>query len=261
MSTLNVQPDLQDVINLVLKTKPLIMDAQSSHDVTVKGRADFVTRTDTSVQQFLKEHLAAAWPHIQFLGEENGQNHADFSKPVWILDPIDGTTNLIYNYMHSAVSLGYYENHEVTMGVIYNPFREELFYAQKGRGAYLNGQRIHVSSKSALNDSLIAVGTTPYDKTMAPVNFKTFQRIFENFLDIRRSGSAALDIAYTACGRQDGYFERDLKPWDFSAGAVILSEAGGTVTGFDGPIDFSKNQNIIASNGLIHDELTKAILF
>ena len=135
MSTLNVQPDLQDVINLVLKTKPLIMDAQSSHDVTVKGRADFVTRTDTSVQQFLKEHLAAALGlTFNFSVKKNGQNHADFSKPVWILDPIDGTTNLIYNYMHSAVSLGYCENHEVTMGVIYNPFREELFYAQKGRG-------------------------------------------------------------------------------------------------------------------------------
>lgn len=253
-------PELSQLIALIRQTKPLIMDKQSSKDITVKGLADFVTRTDTAVQNFLKDALFKLWPHIQFFGEENGQHHADFSKPVWVLDPIDGTTNLIYGGMHSAVSLGYCEDGQAVIGIIYNPFRDEMFYASKGGGAFLNGKKISVNQKSLLQDSLISVGTSPYYKELAPLNFKAFQNVFERSLDIRRSGSAALDLAYTACGRIDGYFERGLKPWDFAAGAVIVSEAGGIVTDFLGnALDFSKNADILASCGPIHKELRETI--
>lgn len=253
-------PELNQLLSLVRQTKTIIMDDKSRRDITVKGLADFVTRTDTAVQNFLKDALFERWPHVQFFGEENEQHHADFSKPVWVLDPIDGTTNLIYGGMHSAVSLGYCEHGEALIGIIYNPFCDEMFYAVKGGGAYLNNQKISVRQTASLSDSLISVGTSPYNKELAPINFRAFQKVFERSLDIRRSGSAALDLAYTACGRIDGYFERNLKPWDFAAGTIIVSEAGGIVTDFSGNApDFSKNTDIIASCGPIHKELRETI--
>lgn len=247
---------IEQMIQLVHLAKPLIMDQSMSHDITVKGQADFVTKVDTAVQRFLQKELYKRYPEVTFMGEEDHKQNADFSKPVWILDPVDGTTNLIYGYCHSAVSLGYYEEGHISGAVIYNPFSEETFYAERGQGAFFNNRPVRVTDHKALQDSLIAIGTSPYNKEMAPVNFKSFQRIFERSLDIRRSGSAALDLAYVACGRLDGYFERNLKPWDFAAGSLILEEAGGRVTDFQlGPVDVTSNQDIIATNGWIHEEL------
>lgn len=247
---------IEQMIQLVHSVRPLIMDECMSHDITVKGQADFVTKVDTAVQRFLQKELYKLYPDVQFMGEEDHMQNVDFSKPVWILDPVDGTTNLIYGYGHSAVSLGYYEEGHISGAVIYNPFAEETFYAVRGQGAFFNNRPVRVTGNKALKDSLIAIGTSPYNKEMAPATFKSFQKIFEQSLDIRRSGSAALDLAYVACGRLDGYFERNLKPWDFAAGSLILEEAGGRVTDFQlGPVDVSSNQDIIATNGWIHEEL------
>ena len=249
-------PSLQTLTELVHKTRPLILDTENARRITVKGQADFVTQVDTNVQAYLKERLLELDSHIQFMGEENHMNCIDSSRPSWILDPIDGTTNLIYDFRHSGVSLGYYDGSEVTMGVIYNPFTEETFAAAKGQGATLNGQPIRVTDNKALQNSLISLGTSPYDKELAEENFEMFLKIFKHSLDIRRSGSAALDLAYVACGRLDGYVEKNLKPWDFAAGAIILQEAGGKITDLCGqPLDFCRNQNILASNGKIHEEL------
>ena len=232
------------------------MNTENSRHVTVKGPADFVTMVDTNVQNFLKEALNNLTPQVQFMGEENHMNSIDPAQPSWILDPIDGTTNLIYGYRHSAVSLAYYDGKQATMGVIYNPFTEETFYAVKGCGAFLNDSPIHVTDHPVLAQSLISIGTSPYNKELAPNNFHIFLRLFQNSLDIRRSGSAALDLAYVACGRLDGYIEKNLKPWDFAAGAVILSEAGGRITDYHGnPLNYCQNQDIIASNRHIHPEL------
>ncbi len=232
------------------------MNESDRHSITVKGAADFVTKVDTEVQHFLKEALRDLSPEVQFMGEEEHLHQVDPSRPAWILDPIDGTTNLICDYRQSAVSLGYYENGRIEAGVIYNPFSGETFHAVRGQGSFLNGNRIHVSEKTALRDSLISIGTSPYDKELAPANFRVFQKVFEHSLDIRRSGSAALDLAYVACGRTDGYFERNLKPWDFAAGTLLVEEAGGCVTTVRmGPLDFLKNQDILATNGSIHEEL------
>lgn len=249
-------PEIKTVIELVHKTRPLIMNTENSRHVTVKGPADFVTMVDTNVQNFLKEALYDLAPQVQFMGEENHMNQINPRKPSWILDPIDGTTNLIYGYHHSAVSLAYYDGSQVTMGVIYNPFTEETFYAAKGSGAFLNDTAIHVTDHPLLSQSLISIGTSPYDKELAPDNFRIFLGLFQNSLDIRRSGSAALDLAYVACGRLDGYIEKNLKPWDFAAGAVILEEAGGRITDYQNNLlNFCKNQDIIASNRHIHREL------
>ncbi len=253
---------MEQVIELVHSVKPFFMDRAMSHDVTVKGLADFVTRADTSVQSRLFGELSKQYPGIQLMGEEDHMQAVDFSKPMWILDPIDGTTNLIYSYCHSAVSLGYYENKKIGAAVIYNPFTEETFHAVRGQGAFLNGRRIRVTQMAALKDSLIAIGTSPYDKEMTEDNFRVFKEIFRRSLDIRRSGSAALDLAYLACGRVDGFLERNLKPWDFSAGALLVEEAGGQVTDYSlMPLDYSKNQDILASNGKIHEELQKEVRF
>lgn len=244
------------IIQLVHETRPLIMDTENTHKITIKGQADFVTRVDTSVQQFIQKALAGLYPDIQFIGEEDHMNTIDPSRPAWILDPIDGTTNLIYDFQHSAVSLGYYENGRIQLGVVYNPFTEETFHAVRDQGAYLNGHPIHCNPTEHMADSLISIGTSPYDREMAAQNFKVFQKIFEHSLDIRRTGSAALDLSYVACGRLDGYIERNLKPWDFAAGALILEEAGGKITNYQKqPVDYCKNQDILASNGHIHDEI------
>ena len=230
---------MEQVIELVHSVKPFFMDRAMSHDVTVKGLADFVTRADTSVQSRLFGELSKQYPGIQLMGEEDHMQAVDFSKPMWILDPIDGTTNLIYSYCHSAVSLGYYENKKIGAAVIYNPFTEETFHAVRG-----------------------PIGTSPYDKEMTEDNFRVFKEIFRRSLDIRRSGSAALDLAYLACGRVDGFLERNLKPWDFSAGALLVEEAGGQVTDYSlMPLDYSKNQDILASNGKIHEEFQKEVRF
>lgn len=248
--------DIKRIIELVHSAKPLIMDETMSHEITVKGLADFVTRVDTSVQHYLQNELCKLYPDVQLMGEEDHMQNVDFSKPVWILDPIDGTTNLIYSYRHSAVSLGYYENGEICAAIIYNPFSDETFHAVRGKGAYLNNLPIHVADNKLLKDSLIAIGTSPYRKELAPVNFRIFREVYEKSLDIRRSGSAALDLAYVAYGRLDGYFERDLKPWDFAAGALIVEEAGGQCTDFNlCKLDFSKNQDVLATNGHIQSEL------
>lgn len=249
-------PDIQEMIRLVHQTRPLIMDTEGSRHITVKGDADFVTQTDTRVQSFLREALFQLDRHIQFMGEEEHMNRIDPAHASWILDPIDGTTNLIYDFHHSAVSLGYYDGEKIVSGVVYNPFTEETFYASAGQGAFLNGQPIHVTEHKTLSESLISIGTSPYDKELARENFNVFLNIFKNSLDIRRSGSAALDLAYVACGRLDGYIEKNLKPWDFAAGAIILQEAGGHISDYNGkPLDFCQNQNVAASNGAIHREL------
>ena len=249
---------MEKLIELIKELKPLLTNRELSGMVTEKGRADFVTAVDSTVQEKLKAELLKMYPDVQFMGEEGEKESVDFSGRVWILDPVDGTTNLIHNYCMSAVSLGLLDNGEPVMGIIYNPFTEELFCARKGGGAYLNGERIGVSAEPALKNALIAFGTSPYDKQLADVNFDMIKQAYMQSGDIRRSGSAALDLAYAACGRIDGFFERNLKPWDYCAGICIVNEAGGMVTNMHGnAVTFDKNSDILASNGIIHEELLK----
>ena len=164
------------------------------------------------------------------------------------MDPIDGTTNLIYDYKLSAVSLGLYEQGEITMGIVYNPFTDEMFTAAKGEGAYLNGVSIHTSEEVELRNSIISYGSCPYDKSHAKELFPMFERIFVNCADFRRTGSAAIDFCYVACGRQHGFLELNLKPWDYAAGSLIVQEAGGVVTDWKAEkLPFLKNSDIFVS--------------
>ena len=244
---------VQDVIELVKRTKTFVENRERASHIKVKGPADYVTQVDTDIQQFLAKELGRLAPEIQFLGEEEGL-HQMTGDTYWILDPIDGTTNLIHDYQHSVVSLGLYDKGEIVMGIVYDPFREDVYHAQKG--SFLNGNPIQVSAAETLGETIVAIGTSPYDKELAEKNFRCFQRIFEKSQDIRRTGSAALDLAYVACGRTGGFFEARLSPWDFAAGMLLVTEAGGRVTDYaGGPLNLLKRGSVVASNGKIHEAL------
>lgn len=246
---------MEDVLELIKRTKSFIENRERAAHIKVKGPADYVTQVDTDIQKFLSEELRRLAPEIQFLGEEEGL-HEMTGDTYWILDPVDGTTNLIHDYQHSVVSLGLYDKGEIIMGVIYDPFRDDIYYAQKGRGSFLNGNPIHVSEAASLSETIIAIGTSPYNKELADENFRRIQRVFEKGQDIRRTGSAALDLAYVACGRTGGFFEPILSPWDFAAGMLLVMEAGGRITDFAGePLNLLKKSSVVATNGKIHDEL------
>ena len=246
---------MEDILELIKRTKAFIENRERVAHIKVKGPADYVTQVDTDIQKFLAEELVRLAPEIQFLGEEEGL-HEMTGDTYWILDPVDGTTNLIHDYQHSVVSLGLYDKGEIIMGVIYDPFREDIYYAEKGRGSYLNRNHIHVSEAETLSETIIAVGTSPYNKELADENFRRMQRVFEKGQDIRRTGSAALDLAYVACGRTGGFFEPLLSPWDFAAGMLLVTEAGGRITDFAGePLNLLKKSSVVATNGKIHDEL------
>lgn len=238
---------MDKIINLVRSVREIIFDKELLHAVTVKGPADYVTAVDLKVQNYIRDELKKLYPDMLFMGEEGKREELQKDKPVWILDPIDGTTNLIHRYNQSAVSLALCENGKILKGVVYNPFTEQLFYAEKGGGAYLNGGKISVKNRENEADWLVSIGTMPYHKDRADEMFDLFKRIYLKTTDIRRSGSAALDLCYLASGMTDGYLELDLKPWDYAAGSLILEEAGGVITTWDNePIDFYKNSDILA---------------
>lgn len=253
--------NMEELIQIVKQTKPHFEDAGAAGQVTVKGISDYVTQVDFHVQEQLGQALADRYPDIQFMGEEKDNSGIDFSGAVWILDPVDGTTNLIHNFRNSAVSLGLCVNGEMQAGIIYQPYTDEVFWAEKGKGAYLNGRRIYVSRAECLKDSLVSVGTSPYNHELAEENFRNFKEIFLSCQDIRRIGSAAIDLAYVASGRVEAYFERNLKPWDYAAGLLLVQEAGGTVTDFEGrPVALHKPSDIVAGNGKVGEELVSRYL-
>lgn len=247
--------DIQEIIALLKKTKSFVDNRERAGHIKVKGPADYVTQVDTDIQGFLAKELGNLFPEIQFLGEEEGL-HEMSGDTYWILDPIDGTTNLIHDYQHSVVSLALYEKGEITLGIVYDPFREDVYHAEKGKGSFLNGTPIHVSEAETLAETIIAIGTSPYDRELSKENFQRIQRVYEKSQDIRRTGSAAMDLAYVACGRTGGFFEPKLSPWDFAAGMLLVAEAGGQVTDFEGkPLNLLQRGSVVASNGKVHGEL------
>lgn len=249
--------DIQNVISLVTQTKSLIKNREMAAHVQEKGLADYVTQVDIAVQDFLKKALFDIAPDIQFLGEETGLQEME-ADSFWILDPVDGTTNLMHDYQHSVVSLALCRQREIVTGIIYDPFREEVFWAVKGQGSFLNGAPIQVSEARQLSDTIIGLGTAK--RELADENFARFRRVFGQSQDVRRIGSAALELAYTACGRQGGYFEAYLNPWDYAAGMLLVQEAGGMVTDFAGnSLDPGKGSSIVGTNGAVYGELLQLL--
>lgn len=238
------------------------IEEDNSENVMKKsGDADFVTVYDKGVQKMLVDGLLELFPDAHFFAEEK-ENFEDDTKHgiCFVIDPIDGTTNFIHRLGASTISIAMLYEGEPVFGCVYDPYRKDMFVAEKGIGAYMNGERIQVSERD-LDTSVISFGTTPYRKEQyASEGFRIAENIFRNCSDIRRSGSAALDMAYVACGKLDGFFECILCPWDYAAGAVIVKEAGGNVCSFDGnDISFSVPSPLLCSNSIIKNKLLALI--
>lgn len=221
------------------------------HRIEFKGAIDIVTEMDTKAENLIIKTLKSAFPEHGILTEESQEQKTN-SEYRWIIDPLDGTTNYSHGFPVFCVSIALEKNGEIILGVVYNPMLNELFTAEKGKGAYLNNKKIKVSAIAELNKSLLATGF-PYDvRTSEQNNIANFANFAVRAQAIRRAGSAALDMCYVACGRFDGFWELKLKPWDTAAAMLIVNEAGGMVTDFKGkPFSFYSGETL-ASNGLIH---------
>ena len=224
-----------EVLKSLIKEASHLMTS-SGFEIYAKGKDDFVTEVDLAVQEYICNKLNSLYPEISFMGEESNQQVLDYSKKCWVLDPIDGTTNFIHGFRHSAISLALLDKGHPILGIIYNPYSDEMFSAIKGQGAFINNQPIHVSIHETVENSLIAIGTSPYYKDEETINdnIRIFKALFKDAIDIRRSGSAALDLAYVACGRVNAYLEKNVKLWDYAAGKVLIEEAGGIICDYQG---------------------------
>jgi myo-inositol-1(or 4)-monophosphatase len=226
----------------------------SNLDIEMKGDKNLVTEVDKESERLIVEHLLSRFPNHDIIAEEGDYLQSD-SPYRWIIDPVDGTTNYAHGYPWFCASIGLQVEGDLVAGVIYNPVYDELFTATKGGGAYLNDNRLSVSVRTPLNNSLLATGF-PYDCATDPANnFANFIAFQKSARGIRRAGAAALDLAYVAAGRLDGFWELKLKAWDVAAGVLMVREAGGIVTTFDGSDYDIFNDKVVASNGLIHAEM------
>jgi myo-inositol-1(or 4)-monophosphatase len=218
--------------------------------IETKGMHDLVSYVDQESEQRIIAALELLLPDAGFIAEE-GTNQKIGEHYNWVIDPLDGTTNYIQGVPIYAVSIGLLEDNELVLGVVYEVGRDECFYAWKDGGAYLNGERIYVSERADIHDALLATGFPYNDFSKLDTYLEMLKWTMTNARGVRRLGSAATDLAYVACGRFEAFWEYDLKPWDVAAGAVIVKEAGGTVTDFRGGNDFLFGKEIIATNGLV----------
>ncbi len=225
-----------------------------------KGRlGDLVTIADREAESQIIEILQRHLPTHSILAEESGKYENSDAEYLWVIDPLDGTTNYAHQYPFSAVSIGLLVDGLPMLGVIFDPFHQELFCAATGLGATRNRQPIQVSATAQLADSLLVTGFA-YDRRETPDhNYREFCYLTHITQGVRRGGSAAIDLAYVACGRLDGYWERGLSPWDLAAGVVILREAGGLVTAYDRSDFILNSGRILATNGAIHDALSQSL--
>ncbi len=226
-------------------------DTLSAADIGLKDSFDFVTRVDKESEEMIIGFIRKRFPDHHFLAEES-IHEIETNGHRWIIDPLDGTTNYIHGFPLSAVSIALQYKTEIIMGVVFDPFRKELFTAVRGEGAFLDGRKIVVSDVSAMGNALIATGFPFKRKELADQYLALFKNIFLEVSDIRRAGSAALDLAYLACGRFDGFFEIGLSPWDCAAASLMIKEAGGYITNFGGGNDFLHTGNIVAGNAFTH---------
>ena len=256
---------LEKIIAIVHQAGDMIRDAHHiERDTREKtGAADLVTKYDVAVQEFLRRELLAICPEADFFGEE-GQHEALTKDWTFIVDPIDGTTNFMHAMPHFAITVGLQRtapdgSSEIVAGVTYNPVMNELFWAEKGKGCYLNDQRIRVAGRRDLSESLIATGLPFIGKSGHAQAIKDIHAVGQRVAGIRRLGSAALDFAWVAAGRYDAFYERGLKPWDVAAGILLGMDAGGLVTTIDIDGDPKNGKQIVAANPELQPQLRKVL--
>ena len=256
-------PQINIITRACMKaSKSLIRDFGEIENlqVSTKGPGDFVTSADRRTEKILIEELQKAHPDYGIITEESGIINKSNTKNRWIIDPIDGTMNFLNGIPQFAISVGYEEDDEIKCGVIFNPIMNEMFTAEKGNGAYLNNSRIRVSKKKKIKDALIVTGGPKQASKIKDQIFSEYIKISKHVSNVRKFGSAALDMAYVACGRFDGYWQRELNYWDIAAGIIILKEAGGLIDFFELDSKASLKKNILASNSNIHEELSDLII-
>ena len=253
-------------INLIIKacmkaSRSLIRDFGEIENlqVSTKGPGDFVTSADKRTEKILIEELQRAHPEYGIITEETGIINKSNVEKKWIIDPIDGTMNFLNGIPQFAISIAYEEKGEIICGVIFNPILNEMFVAEKGNGAYLNNSRIRVSNMKKIKDALLVTGGPKGNSKIKNKIFSEYINVSNNVSNVRKFGSAALDMAYVACGRFDGYWQRELNYWDIAAGIIILKEAGGFINFFEEDKNNALKKNIIASNSNIHNELLDLI--
>jgi myo-inositol-1(or 4)-monophosphatase len=233
------------------------MDRLDTLEVTSKSRNDFVTDVDRRSEQEIIQVIQKAYPEHAILGEESG--YLEGNEVCWIIDPLDGTTNYIHGYPHFAISIGVKIHDQLEAGVIYDPVRNELFAGARGKGATLNDRRIRVSPLTKIADAVIGTGFSHREIQHIDSFMKIFEKVSLQCSAVRRSGSAALDLAYTAAGRLDGFWENHLKEWDMAAGVLIIQEAGGIAGDFQNEKNHLRNGSLIAANPKIYKSLHEII--
>ena len=254
-------------LNIMMKAarkagRSLVKDFREVENLQVssKGAGDFVSKADIAAEAILKEELMGARPTYGWLAEEGGEEAGKDPTRRWIVDPLDGTTNFLHGLPHWAISIALEHKGEIVSGVIYDPAKDEMFYAEKGEGAWLNdSQRLRVSGRNRMIESIFATGVPFGGRRDLPETLQDLARIMPTCAGVRRWGSAALDMAYVAAGRYEGYWERNLNAWDLAAGLIIVKEAGGFARGFDDADNVLETGSVIAANEPIWDQFAKVI--
>src|ERR1700734_187853 len=227
--------------------------------VSLKGPRNFVTAADKRAEEIVREELAKARPDYGFLGEEGGAHEGSDKSHRWIVDPLDGTTNFLHGIPHFAVSIALERNGAIVAGLVYNPANDETFLAERGKGAYLNDQRIRVAARRRLADAVVACGLPHYGRGDLELARYEIAAAQQHFAGLRRYGAAALDLAWIAAGRLDAFWERDLSPWDLAAGMLLVREAGGFVSDCDGKDAVLTKGQVVAGNDTMHRELLRLL--
>lgn len=243
----------KDAGDFIVREMDRVMDLK----ITEKNKNDFVTEIDTQAENIIIETIKHFQPNHAFLCEESGKSGD--SNFVWIIDPLDGTTNFLSGIPHFAVSIALENKGVIEQAVIYDPIKHELFTASKGDGAQLNNKKIRVNKKKELQGALLGTGFPFGNSTYVDKFTNSFQLLYPHISGIRRFGAASLDLAYVACGRLDGFWEFNLKPWDIAAGTLLIKEAGGISCGIEGEIDLMKNGNIVSANTYLLKKMLKII--
>jgi myo-inositol-1(or 4)-monophosphatase len=229
-----------------------------SKGISYKDGNEITTRIDISAEKFIVDTILTRYPEHSIVSEESGEKVGNNIK--WIIDPIDGTINFTRGLSYFSISIGVFDMYEQLFSLVFDPCRNELFYASKGEGAYLNGNRIQVATNEDLKKSVVITGFPFKNKKYKLHQIESLSNVFDNVMEIRRTGSAALDLAYIASGRFDGYWEYGVKSWDIAGGLFLVLEGGGKVTDIDGSDNYMLSGNIIAGNNKIHKELGKLLV-
>ena len=251
----------KELIKIIKKAGKILKKGYySNKDVTFKAKKDLVTKYDVAVENYLKEKFTKKFKEFNIIAEESDNANIGFNNSI-IIDPIDGTTNFVNGVPHTAISVGVYKNKKPYLAIVYNPILDELYEAKIGKGAFLNGKELKVSDETELQKALLATGF-PYTSGSNEDDLNDVVKKIKDILplcqDLRRLGSASIDLCLVARGTFEGYYEMNLKPWDVSAGVLILSEAGGKITNINGDeYNLFEDKYIVATNGKIHDELIK----